>query len=688
MFMPHNVSIKRILFTLTSIGVTSAVFIYLLNFVSMRDVIQLIKEVNRNALMIFIFFSFGQSFFRTWRYKILLHISGYRPGNIPLFLVVLIRNFFSDLLPARLGSLIYVFLVNTRLGIPLGPATSSFAISFLFDILALVPLILFLAAVASMQDLSSFFNTMLVGGILLGGIVILFILYLNHLFSFMGKLIRKTPGLKTSWKKAVSDLLNTSSEEILKVRRSGFYVPLFVLSICVRLAKYGSLYVFLYALLQPIGYTIKEIPISKALIGICASEFAASLPVSGIAGFGAYEGTWMVVFNLMGFSKTIAQLTAVSHHLFTQVYGYGLGALAFLIILFPVFKADEHDRGRMRSGKPSHFSYVKLSVVVLFIGILTFLLAQFPFAGTKEVPVKSPDKASKEEHVKRLQLAKVLPGRILFDSNRSGTFGIYSIGVDGTRLKKIIDAPDWHEMYPDPSPDGKLIVYSRAKTTSRLAPSEIWMVQRNGENSRKVADDGVFPTFSQDGKTIYFERKRRKAMAVDLNGEAVREIFPAKNDQFKKYRVVKPRVSKNGEIVTFTSNTPKAWNAWYAVIDGAKAFRIHGGCEPVPYENGTKIAWVNNASKGVKERSGIYVYDRENKSYAVLQDAGAPRGHEYFPTLAHDDRFLLYGASRPDEHSHETANYQIFVKDLKTGNVVRITFDAFTNRWPKPLPFY
>jgi hypothetical protein len=65
---------------------------------------------------------------------------------------------------------------------------------------------------------------------------------------------------------------------------------------------------------------------------------AASLPVSGIGAFGAYEGAWAAAFELLGFPGHLAKLTAVSHHLFTQVYGYSLGALAFLLLLLPVFR--------------------------------------------------------------------------------------------------------------------------------------------------------------------------------------------------------------------------------------------------------------------------------------------------------------------------------------------------------------
>jgi len=173
-------------------------------------------------------------------------------------------------------------------------------------------------------------------------------------------------------------------------------------------------------------------------------------------------------------------------------------------------------------------------------------------------------------------------------------------------------------------------------------------------------------------------------MVFDLVTKTQQEMFPAENQAFKKYQVVKPRLSSDEQVIVFTSDTPNRWNAWYADIKTGESYRIQSGCEPVPIDQGRKIAFIGNI--GAKERSGIYLFDIASKSVSKLEDAAAPRGHEYFPTLVSGGRYLLYCASRPGEHSHETANYQVYVKDLTADKRVRITFDAYTNRWPKLLP--
>ncbi len=677
---------KRFAFTIASIGITVGIFYYLFKFVSLTEVIQLIKGVDRNALAIFVALSFSMSFFRTWRYQILLRLSGYKPSSIALFLVVLVRNFFSDLLPARLGALIYIFVVNARLAIPIGPATSSFAIAFLFDILAVVPLIL-LAAWAAAIKVQISYVPLLLGGAVLGAITLILIYSLPKLCTFFLSLVAKFQFFEHRWKEGLTKAIFSTREEIIKTQQAGLYIPVMVLSLLVRITKYASLYTFLYALLHPIGYMLHDLHVPSVFLGICASELAASLPISGIAAFGAYEGTWAVTFELLGFPGHVAKLTAISHHLFTQVYGYLLGAFALIVIMLPFFKKKESIVSHGYSREPHYTFYGKIAGFSLLILLVLFGLSQVPLKKSEGVKNVQADKPTSEEQESRIRLAKHFPGRILFDSNRSGTFGIYSINANGTKLQPVIDDPDWHEMYPDLSPNGKLVVFSRAKTTSKLAPSEIWLVKINGANPRRVVLNGTYPTFSADGKTIYFERKRKKVMAIDVYGGNEREIFPAKNETFKKYQVVKPRVSFDGRRVAFTSDRKGHWNAWYADLESGRAFHISGGCEPVFYTDSKRLAWVNNDRDMVKDRCGIYTYNTANGSFKILADAGPPRGHEYGPTLAVNDRYLLYFVCRPGEHSHLTANYQIFVKDLKMKTRTRITFDPYTNRWPKLISY-
>ncbi len=345
-----------------------SILYYILSHVSLKDILLLIYNADRKAVALFVILSLSMSFFRTWRYLLLLRIAGYSPGKTAMFLVVVVRNFFSDLLPARLGTLVYIFLVNTRLGVPFSSATSSFSMAFLFDILALAPLILLAAWMAGAGGVLSPLS-LIAGAFILFFITVLLIKNLPRLFELASSWLKYAPIISENKKNILSSSFLSAGQDILATREAGAYPQLLALSVMVRLAKYGALYIFLYALLHPLGYTLQDLPVSKVFLGICASELAASLPISGIGGFGIYQGTWALTFSLLGFASEMAMTTAVSHHLFTQAYGYGFGLICLISLMLPLFKASDPNKKdsfkKMQNG--SFLVKISLSLTVILL---------------------------------------------------------------------------------------------------------------------------------------------------------------------------------------------------------------------------------------------------------------------------------------------------------------------------------
>lgn len=309
---------------------------------------------------------------------------------------------------------------------------------------------------------------------------------------------------------------------------------------------------------------------------------------------------------------------------------------------------------------------------------------QIPFVSKffqKPLPPSS-DEASAEDKERLAKLGSKLKAEIVFDSNRSGTFGIYRMQTGNSVVNAVVDS-EKHEIYPDTSPNGQWIVFAKAETTARTSPADIWIVRPDGSDAKLIAKDGTFPTFSGDGQTVYFERDRNKAMAVDVSGENLREIFPAGNKEFGSSALIKPRVSPDSRYLAFISDKKGRWNTWYVDLRESKLLHLEKGCEPTWYPDSERVAWIKTG--GVKDGSGLYTFDTNNRNVTVLQDGGPPRGHEYFPTISRNGDFLLYSSCREGEHSHIDANYQLFIKDLQTNELTRVTFDQHTNRWPKLL---
>jgi uncharacterized protein (TIRG00374 family) len=331
---------KAILIYAVSFLLCAGVLFYLLREISLKDIWQLIVNADKGALLIFLCFSLSMSIFRAWRYKILLNFSGHKPHPFSLFLVVLIRNFCSDLLPARTGSLIYIFLLNKRLNVSLDQASSSFSLAFVFDICSVAPLVVI--ATLFLGDSSAGSGNALITAALIFLFLSVLLIYLTPVFFHLAAVfIKKTGFIPSILRERLSEFLNKVNADIRQIKEAGFYLKIFIISIIIRALKYAGLYFMLYALLAPLGYTYSMLPWAKVFFGLIVPEFAASLPISGIGGFGAYQGAWVFMFDLLKFPLEMAKLTSLSHHLLTQIYGLATALIGFFLLLLPFPKVRQ-----------------------------------------------------------------------------------------------------------------------------------------------------------------------------------------------------------------------------------------------------------------------------------------------------------------------------------------------------------
>ncbi|MFC1672061.1 HEAT repeat domain-containing protein [Planctomycetota bacterium] len=108
---------------------------------------------------------------------------------------------------------------------------------------------------------------------------------------------------------------------------------------------------------------------------------------------------------------------------------------------------------------------------------------------------------------------KKLRGEIYFDSNRDGSFDIFAINADGSNVRNLTNTPDKDEFEAKVSPDGRQVAYTRGKLSNagvwggrwNMAPDrEVWIVDRDGKNARKIADKAIRPDWGPDGKAVFY----------------------------------------------------------------------------------------------------------------------------------------------------------------------------------------
>jgi len=331
---------NRIFFVFLSFGVSVILLWLLLSQIETKDLVQTFTRIHYTALLAYMIIALAGAVLRAWRYKWLLHPHYIGWGDI--FLVTLVRNCLVDLLPARIGSISYIYLLNKRLDFSFEVATSTFVVAVIFDFITLSPfLILSIFAVGFHATALPLSTLLLIS--LLFFIFICLILWkitqiLSYLSSFFKSVLKAFKMDRKKWAKISVEKIQLTISHLFQIKKRKIFWPLFFLSFFIRLAKYGFIYFLLFSLLQNYGFSLKDISFWKTILGTSGGEFTSVLPIKGIAGFGTWESAWALTFKLMDFEPRLAIISGIGVHLITNLFEYSLGIVALIILAFPFLR--------------------------------------------------------------------------------------------------------------------------------------------------------------------------------------------------------------------------------------------------------------------------------------------------------------------------------------------------------------
>ena len=324
---------RKVFSVLISFLVSLVLIWFLLSRVKFEDFTQTFTHIYIPGLLVFVAIALTGATLRAWRYKWLLLPHRISWPNI--FLVTFIRNLFVDLFPARLGSLSYVYVLNKSLRYSFEAASSSFVVAFVLDFLTLSPfLVISLLAVGLGH--TSVSNTALLGISVVFFILMLFIFWkISPLIAFGLKVYKRLLKVfnleEKKWTRTSVEKIQLTIDELGRIKNRKIGWPLFILSLGIRLAKYGSLYFLLFSLLRSHGFSLENLSFSKTILGITGAELTSALPIKGIGGFGTWESAWALTLTLMGFEARIAILSS-GVHLITNLFEYFLGVISILVL--------------------------------------------------------------------------------------------------------------------------------------------------------------------------------------------------------------------------------------------------------------------------------------------------------------------------------------------------------------------
>jgi hypothetical protein len=684
---------RHLLRMLVSMGVSFLILAFLLRLFTTDvgaserpQLLVLLRNTSLALLACYAGTALLQAFVRAVRYRILIAADGESrvPGLFHSALVSAVRNMLVDLLPARLGELSYIGMMNVGCKVSGRACVSSLAVSFAFDFVALFFII---AGVLAHQALTAALEGWLAWAavVILAACVVMLVLLFAAIRPAI-RLARKLLGALGRRKPLATVLAfgEDVAEAIERARRGRVLGKVFLLSLIVRLTKYTGLYLLFRAVVVPSFSELANAPLPGVMTSFLCAEGMASLPVPSFMSFGTYEAGGSLAFTLLGFAKAQALIAMLAIHLWSQVVDYGLGGLAFALFLFR--KRD----GAAETQRPRRAPLLRIAVAAGALAVLTggLVLAAWQYRKTRKLGALTPpeqghavERSKTAVQQDRTALAD-LKGFVVWSSNRHGNHDILIMSLPGRGIRQLTRHPHV-DYFPRIAPDGKHVVFARSQqpwvSQRNCRPWDVYTVNVETGAEALVARNGNTPTWSHDGQAIIFQRNACELVAYDTGSRRETVLCSSESCGLPDGTELQtPSYNRLTGTLAVTLRGPRR----EAVVGqpGEKLKRVSGGCQLTWGHGGGYLYCID---KGGRQRNAVYRVAYPSLDRALWIDLPGDYSHEYFPKASRDGRYLVLGACAKG-HEHDSADYEIFLWPVGAPpeQAVRLTWHSGNDCWP------
>jgi Tol biopolymer transport system component len=218
-------------------------------------------------------------------------------------------------------------------------------------------------------------------------------------------------------------------------------------------------------------------------------------------------------------------------------------------------------------------------------------------------------------------------GTIVFASDRSGNYQIYSVHADGSRLGQLT-RNHASDKAPRFSPDGRRIVFTRS--TNCCGPG-LWVMKANGSRQRRLAAYGSNPAWSPDSRRIAY-------VGLGKGAGNSEPLVIADIDSRRRFVVrgttSNPVWSLDGRWIAFARQIGDRYDLMLVGRDGGRprTLRRNGGAP---------LGWTRHGEVVTTTSRGIYLVRPEGRTARRLP---AVR-NAYAFALSPDGRRLAWVAS-------------------------------------------
>ena len=648
--------------------------------INLSKLFDLIRNVSLLGLLWYLVTQLIGVWLRSLRYQALLNAAGdkTRPRLTDLFPITLVRNMTVDLLPARVGELVFVGLLKRTNNTHVSHSLTSLVFATLFDIAVILPVVFALAIFILTQKQTQL--TLISGA----AIILVALIVIYYLMKVLGPYIsQKISDLSVQHSSRLLTKISNFIEELNQAVQATIegkqFNKVIWLTIALRITKYLGLCLLFLGVVRSSYPQLAELPIGQLVSILIAGETAASLPIPTFLSLGSYEAGAAGMLTLFGVALANAVLIMLAVHICSQIIDYSLGLLGIGWLLFkPLFDGD-NSNAEVTPVRPRIFVvFTSLVAVIGLIALFYGLQATRKAWSINAPPAGTIIESTGEQH-KNIDWSSG-SGFIVWSSNRNGNHDIYHLSLPNLIITQLSDHPHTENL-PKISPNGRQVVFQRARKIWQSfrdpAPWDLVLKDLESGQERILADAAQEPNWIPDGGKVSFRRDNSKIFTVDINTGKEQQIYNSTELELPENAGLQtPMLNSQGELAV-TVRGPLQMTAVYKKDN---PIHIGQGCQVTWSPDESFVYYIDHGGKG---QNLFKRYDFSEGKNKVWVDMPGEYSHEYFPKLTQDGKWMVFAASTGG-HEHDTADYELFLwqVDSDPATAIRLTYHSGNDSWP------
>ncbi len=670
----------------------------------LNDLLSVAQAIPLWALAVALGCQLMQGMLRAVRYRYLLRWEQGVPvqgSGFRLLAITFARNMFVDMLPSRLGELVYVWLVKRILGARIANGLTSLGAAFVFDLVALVLLILTVLGFASLGVASQLPPFAWVLFLVLGVACGAWSVFGLFPWAMVQTESWRRDRFRSGWIGSLHSLLEQVRECIDGIRQSGKLLHITLLSLLIRSFKYGGIVTLLLVILDRSFAPVGLDQIGGMLLGVVAGEAAASLPLPTFMSFGSYEAGGAVTLVGLGFTLQAAAISMFIVHLFSQVVDYSLGACALLIAWLAGWLQSPATQPALQTPR------VRAGIALLFVVVLAVVAAGVLVYELKKARNDAPEPALSvlpESHpadshsdAAVIQTASIagdpisdtdskLPqeGFAVWTSNRFGNHEVLKFDFATGALERLTETPG-KEYYVSISPDGQSLLYAYAARADHsfrhLTGWSVVLYDLESGESRELAPHGFHPSWAGSSHQVVYSRGGNEIVLHDLQSDTTETLLQAGSRGVPSgFQFLTPSWDPQSETLAVTIRGSRRTKMLYFPRQDRAPVELPEGCQLLWIPGRSQLVYTADGRVG--DNAFIRIQP-DGRNAEVLLDLDSAFHHLYFPRFSANGTWMIYAASEGG-HEHDLADYEVFVWKVgsATDDIQRLTNHPGNDSWP------